>query len=643
MFKIRRKLLAALLLAAVLRVGVPAQEFEQNRSGLIPGAGLPCRADLEAFVDGLMAAQMREGHIAGAVFTAVADGRILMSKGYGFADVAQQRPVTAGRTLFRVASISKLITWTAVMQLVEQGRLDLDADINTYLEDFRIPDAFPQPITLSHLMTHTAGFEEKAAGTGARTERDIVPLGRHLARVLPARVRPPGELSAYSNYGAALAGYIVEIVSGIPFEEYVEKNIFQPLDMPRSTFRQPLPERLKPDMSIGYLYRTGDYQARDFEWIKGLIPAGSMSAPAEDMAHFMIAHLQNGAFRGARMLKEKTARRMHGRLFSHDGRLDGNAHGFWEKTINGIRWITHGGDTRLFHSLLALAPEMNFGFFVSTNSAGGGGPFRTLVLRSILDRCFPAPPPIGEISSFSPRSSKRFAGHYLRTRANSSSFEKIGWILSQIAVRAVDGGELLIFAGEEATRWEAIDEGLFRRKGGDDLALFRINKAGRATHLFFGGTPQIACIRLPPTRTPGFLYLVVGLCVFVFLSTLAWPLNALRRKICGCPEQRHEVPRAARPAALAASGSSLLFLIGAGCFLSDPGLLTYEIPLIFKALLVLPLAAALGGLPVLVFAARAWIGRWWTWCDRVHYTLVPAALALFLWFLNFWNLLGFRF
>jgi len=199
------------------------------------------------------------------------------------------------------------------MQLVEQGKISLDADVNSYL-DFAIPATYPQPITLRHLLTHTPGFEDSSKDTLTVNPDKIIPLDVFLKTHIPARVFSPGTVSAYSNYGAALAAYIVERVSGMPFSAYVEKNIFQPLGMTHSTFVQPLPDALAPDMARGYYYSNGAYQAGSFEIVQ-VYPAGSLSATVDDMTRFMIAHLQNGRYENAQILSEATARQMHTPLF----------------------------------------------------------------------------------------------------------------------------------------------------------------------------------------------------------------------------------------------------------------------------------------------------------------------------------------
>ena len=254
--------------------------------------------DVETFLDGIVPLQLAVSDIAGATVSVVKDGKLLFAKGYGYADVQKKQPVSAQDTLFRPGSISKLFTWTAVMQLFEQGKLNLDQDVNAYL-DFKIPDAFGTPITLKNILTHTPGFEEQIKDLFSHTP--VTPnLGEYLKTHVPARIYPPGTVPAYSNYATTLAGYIVERVSGKPFDDYVEENILKPLNMTRSTFRQPLPSGLAASMSNGY--RLASDEPGQFEVINAF-PAGSLSSSATDMAQFMIAHLQDGKLGDAQILK----------------------------------------------------------------------------------------------------------------------------------------------------------------------------------------------------------------------------------------------------------------------------------------------------------------------------------------------------
>ncbi|MBA4183064.1 MAG: beta-lactamase family protein [Acidobacteria bacterium] len=212
---------------------LPTKEADkQITSSSVPsGVHELTASDVEAFLDGIVPLQLEQQDIAGATVAIVKDGKILFAKGYGYADVKNKKPVSAEETLFRPGSVSKLFTWTAVMQLAEQGKLDLDRDVNEYL-DFKIPEAFGQPITLKNILTHTAGFEEQLKDFFA-ADKTNPNLGEYVKTHLPKRIFPSGTTPAYSNYATTLAGYIVERVSGQPFTEYVEQHIFKPLGMTR--------------------------------------------------------------------------------------------------------------------------------------------------------------------------------------------------------------------------------------------------------------------------------------------------------------------------------------------------------------------------------------------------------------------------
>ena len=599
----------------------------------------------EAFVDGIMAIHMRDNHIAGATFSCVKDGEIFLAKGYGYANVERRKPVDPEKTMFRPGSVSKLITWTAVMQLVEQGKIDLNADVNTYLENFKIPETFPGPITLRHLMTHTPGFEEKATGMGARTAENLMSLGEFLKEYMPARIRPPGVITSYSNYGTALAGYIVEVVSGLPFETYVKDYIFNPLRMTHSTFVQPLPADLAEHMSVGYKFEKGVFKADEFELINGMTPAGSMSASGTDMARFMIAHLQNGQCEENRILEEETAKRMHAQLFAHDPRIVGNAHGFWEMGYNDVYALEHGGDTQLFHSFLVMLLEHDLGFFVSYNSVGGGGPARTQLIESILDRYFPLDLKTGLESSsdFNDRAGK-FTGTYLRARTNRTTYEKIANFFMTIKVSATDKGTLLIPAGGPGVRqYVEIEPLVFQQIDGQDRVVFREDEEGHITHLFIGRHPYGAAIKLPWYKTPMVHLTILVIILLVFVSVVRWPLSALARKICRSKEEISLAPRSIRWTAGIMVTFFIVFLIGLLLVFKDPFEVMFGVPAALKLLLILPLLAGVMAVVVLFFTLWVWIKGYWTVCARVHYTLVFLAAIAFIWFLHYWNLLGFQY
>ena len=321
--------------------------------------------DLEAWMDGYLPYALERGRIPGAVVVVVRGGEVVLQKGYGYSDVAKRAPVLPETTLFRPGSVSKLFTWTAVMQQVEAGKIDLDKDVNAYL-DFKIPPYDGKPITMRNIMTHTAGFEESIRHLISSDPKAVMTLKKQMPLALPERVFAPGTTPAYSNYATALAGYIVERVSGEDFDTYIENHIFKPLGMAHSSFRQPLPARLAPHMSKGYPDIT--QKPEPFEMVIPA-PAGSLSSSGADMAKFMIAHLNDGAG----LMKPETAKLMHEFKAPGVGPLNSMALGFYEQWVNGQRAIAHGGDTVWFHSYLWLFPDADTGVFISMTSPGKDG------------------------------------------------------------------------------------------------------------------------------------------------------------------------------------------------------------------------------------------------------------------------------
>jgi CubicO group peptidase (beta-lactamase class C family) len=356
----------------------------QNPQGLIePG-------DLEIFMDEFFGQNMSELNIPGAAIVVVEDGDILLSKGYGFANLEQQIPVDPAQTIMRFASTSKLFTATAAMQLVEQGLLDLDADVNQFLTGVQLPDDPSGPVTLRQLLTHTAGFEDSVIGTVALDLDAYLPLEEQLASNMPERVLEPGTVHSYSNYSFALVGQLIEDGSGTPFAQYVAEKILQPLGMVRSTFEQPLPLGLEEDLAVGYFVTDGAYEPAGFVFDQEP-PAGSLSSTAEDMARFMIAHLQDGHYGEVRILGEDVAQQMHAQQFTHHPELPGMGYAFKERFVNGERLIGHGGDIGTYSNQMILHPEDDLGFIVVYNVFNDA--LRNRLVDAFMDRYYPEESP----------------------------------------------------------------------------------------------------------------------------------------------------------------------------------------------------------------------------------------------------------
>jgi CubicO group peptidase (beta-lactamase class C family) len=453
-------------------------------------------AGLPHFIDGVLAQQLESREVAGAVVSVVSGDKLLFSRGYGFADVERAIPADSARSIFRPGSTSKLFTWTALMQLVEQGRVDLNADVNRYL-DFRIPDSGYKPILVRHLLDHSLGFEDRG-GIRAENVSDLMPLGQWLAANIPTRVREPGIEISYSNYGTALAGYIVQRVSGEPFADYVERHIFRPLGMNSTTFREPLPTPMAANMASGYDYVDGRFEARPFELYGNIMPAGSGSSTAEDMARFMLAHLHDGRIGNAQILKPETARRMHSNLSANASSLPGFAHGFYVVREKGPRLIGHGGNTAYFHSMLLLAPDQDFGIFVSYTGGDAASQARTELIDAVIGRLFPvAPAPRWAGASAAPP-----VGSY---RTNRRTYSVPANPENDVKVTAAPDGGLIVENAGKKTHWLQIGPGLYQRGTGAraggpyDRMLFHGTGAERL--MSFASQPMLLYRFVEPSRS----------------------------------------------------------------------------------------------------------------------------------------------
>ncbi len=438
--------------------------------------------DLDIFFDGLIPNGMDLGDIAGGVLVVVKDGRILLSKGYGYSDVAKQKPVIPDRTVFREASITKTFTWTAVMQLVQAGKIDLESDVNDYL-DFKIPPKFGKPITMRDLMTHTAGFEETGAGIEFPVPGHLVTLRQYLINHMPARIFPPGKIAAYSNYGGALAGYIVQRLSGESYDDYVADHIFKPLDMMHSSLEQPLPSALAADLSKGYR-QASDPNLVPFEYIQ-TVPSSTLSATGTDMAHFMIAQLENGSYNGVSILNPVTTALMHSPQSRMAPGINGFDLGFLQQNRNGLRIIGHGGDMTAFHSDMELLLDKHVGIFLSFNSAGKGGVsglLRRAIVHAFLDRYFPYTPPKEPTMADPRRDAARVVGWYQGSRRSDTALRLIS-VLGESSVTARPDGTIEVSGLNDLSgapkRWREVEALAYRDAGGQSLLKFVTNGRGQ--------------------------------------------------------------------------------------------------------------------------------------------------------------------
>jgi CubicO group peptidase (beta-lactamase class C family) len=646
-------MLGSLLFTAVVWGQVPNSPKTPSKEGgteQLPAEKIPSGTheltaqDLEAFLDGVVPFQLESADIAGATISVVKDGKLLFAKGYGYADYEKKKPVSAQETLFRPGSVSKLFTWTAVMQLVEQGKLDLNRDVNTYL-DFKIPDAYGQPITLKHILTHTAGFDEQVKdifGASAASPD----LGQYMKTHIPARVNPPGTMPSYSNYGASLAGYIVERVSGRPFNEYIEENIFKPLGMNHSTFAQPLPPNLAPLMSKGYQVASGE--VIPFE-VVGPYPAGSMSSTADDMSRFMLAHLQDGQLGDVRILKPETAKLMHSQLFTLDPAANGMCHGFYEESRNGHRIIGHGGDTVAFHSDLHLILDAGVGFFVSHNSPGRANPLpRTTLWEMLLDRYFPYTAPNTPTLASAKDDANKVSGSYISSRRGENSFFKAVSLIGETTVSPVGDGMIMLpemtGTNGKPKKWREVAPMTFLEEDGQDKLIFKPDQNGRMQIVL--PYPFMAYQRVGLWENGKVLLPILGLSLGLMLLTLLlWPVSWFVRRHYGHKLTLTSMERRLRLGMRLVFALDLIFVAGmVGLLLyglshlevlSDRGVIWFHL------IQVIGVLGAIGTLVVLYNAFLTWRNREMRIWSKLQATLFVLLCLGFLWFAFAGNLLHF--
>ncbi|MEA5572957.1 serine hydrolase domain-containing protein [Calothrix sp. UHCC 0171] len=434
---------------------------------------------LETFLDKYVPENMQADNVPGLVFALVQDGKILSQKAYGYANLEKKIPVIADKTLFRVASISKLFTATSVMQLVEQGKINLHQDVNQYLKNFQLDKNYPEPVTVANLLTHTGGLDVNYIGMSARNPSQLQPLGEHLAKKKPQRIFPPGKVTVYSNYGMALAGYLVEVISGVPFAEYIDKNIFQPLEIYHSSFQQPLPKDLQADLAVGYKYDNNKYQPIAYSY-EHQAPAIALNATATDIAHFMIAHLQQGRYGDRQILQPETVAEMHKQHFTSDSRLSGIAYGFREQFRNNLRIIRHSGLIEGFVSQLVLVPQDNLGIFVACNSNSS---LDSNLIKEIFNQYYPIPdkPSLKNVFKESNKSLRRFQGSYVDTITSQTTLSKLFYpYYTNVEVK---NNGILVYEYQNYLQVEPL---LFQSIEGDKYIAFKEDKQGKINYLFDG-------------------------------------------------------------------------------------------------------------------------------------------------------------
>ncbi|WP_158751168.1 serine hydrolase domain-containing protein [Acidobacterium sp. S8] len=625
----------------------PAHRAAETTPPTVPGNEHALEAaDLEAFFDGILPLQLERNDIAGASVLVMQNGNVLLKKGYGYADEKTNKPVNPDTTIFRLASISKLFTWVSVMQLEEQGKLDLDTDINHYL-DFQIAPAFGKPIALRNLMTHTGGFEEESNDIIFTDPKKVVSLRDFLIQNQPKRLFPPGTVPAYSNYGVGLASYIVQRVSGMPFEQYVQDHVFAPLGMTHSTFYQPPPKALASSPSEGYRDDTQKPPV-GFE-IFNPVGAGGLSSTAADMGRFGTALLQGGELDGQRILKPETLAAMWTPQFRASDQMPPIAMGFYETWRNHLRWIGHEGDLIAFHSLFFVEPTEKLVLFVSYNSAGGGDSKpRPEIINMFTDRYFPGDMKQSFVS-LSRQELDAIKGRYQSTRRADSTHLALANLFDQHSADVNKAGILHVEdfkdLRDHAIKWKPIGNDLWQEVDGQRRLFAIRDSSGKVIRLAYD-FPGVQAQRVPWYENSHFVLSADGCSLAVLACVILASLSRTARRIFlkrprPSPQPGTRwlpfVTQAAAWVWVTMLVSILTFFAMRGDHLMPPT------PAWDKYMLLIDVVTAFAMLLsffAILSGIRIWRRPETRHITRLKYSLVALACVFLCWFAIHWNLLG---
>lgn len=607
----------------------------------IPAPHALVKEDLEAFFDGIIPLQLERSDVAGATVLVIHGSETLLKKGYGFSDLKNKQAVSPESTMFRLASISKLFTWTAAMQLVEQGKLDLDADIGRYLD---FPIRGDKPITLRNLMTHTTGFEEVVRDIIVTDPKKFLALREYLVQNQPHRLFAPGTIPEYSNYAIGLGSYIVQRVSGERFEDYVAAHIFAPLGMTHSTFYQPPPKALQDLPSQGYRSNTRD-PAIGFE-IFSPAGAGGISSSAADIGRFGQMLLNGGELDGQRILKQDSLAQMWKPQFRASEQLPPIGLGFYQVWRNELRWIGHEGDLVAFHSLFFVEPQQKLVLFISYNSAGSSRKTRPELLDAFSDRYFPSE--LHQTFIATTNALKDIEGTYQGTRRADSTILRLFALFGQSHAKIDKDGVLHIDRAKDLRghvfAWKPIGPDLWQQVD-DQGKFFAIRGSDGRIERLAGAFAAAQLQRVAWYERDKVVFLGLGACLLTAICVLFNLLLRLARRYVLRSSQPvappGRVPLSALPKLSIIYWLLLLGTLAALFSRFDDDALPPSSSWDKYFLLgdVLCVIAVLLSVFAVVSAVRIWSLPATSRISQIKFTLVGLACAYFSWFAIHWHLI----
>jgi CubicO group peptidase (beta-lactamase class C family) len=606
--------------------------------------------NFQSFMDTTFQKKMREQHVPGAVITVVKDGHVIFSKGYGYSDLENKIPMTADKTLVRTASVSKLFTYTAMMQLCEQGKVDLKANVNQYLKGYTLKNQYSTSVTVEQLLTHTSGIDDNRIADLSKDKKDLVPMNDFLKKHLPKVVRQPGTVINYSSYDAALAGGIIEQVSGKPLNTFIENNIFKPLEMKNSILDRDMnPKGLAP----GYQYENGKLvKAKPIEGYFNNYAIGGIISTSDDMAKFMIAQLNNGEYEDKRILEERTAINMHKQHATFDTRLPGMAYGFNEKFIKGYRAIEHlGYSPDNIYSDMTLFPDENLGAFISINQGMNNVPDE--IVAAIADKYLPkkAETKIEKTVSKSKNNLKNFVGTYRFSETPQSTFHKgDAFPEGEDLTVSLKDKKTLVLTGKDVfirkkytTTITEVEPLVFKRDDTGEYVIFKKNKDGQIYYLaqqqdsWHGTYEKLKWYELSSVQISITVFCLIVFLAAVIFSIIRMIYIIIKRK----GSELNHLKKGLLGISFAISFLNIFFLGRALFVLGEPT--RYGMSIEAKLLLCVPILNLLLNLLFLVYIVIDWMKKSSKLYGRVYYLIVALTGILYIWFLNYWNLFGFKY
>ena len=427
--------------------------------------------DIGLFLDPLIKSAQSNFHIPGVTVSIVQNGEMLFSRGYGYADEKNKVLVDPDTTQFPVASVSKLFTFTAIMQLVEKGDLSLDDHVADILEFDEINHQYT-PITIRQLMNHSAGFEESFLGSSLSSDStQDEPLLEYIRKFRQERVRENGKYIVYSNYGVILAGAIIEKVKAMPFERYMQNKILSPLNMKQSIFESSTASKEHSlTQAIGHYWNGINYNENRKYFIRhGMLPTAGLKTTANDMAKYMIFHLENGENIKSEVLSFESIKKMHSELKRNHPALDSVNYGFWSNKMSGYKSLEHEGVSNGFVSKLSMIPELNLGVFISTNSSSGYQ-LTNMFTQNIINHFFTSKKVNSKIKNNIDLS--KYEGNYLMLWGNSSGIEKLTSMSTKVKIQ---NSCLAVWIGFEQGQWCPIGDQVFVNSSNGERIAFKVD------------------------------------------------------------------------------------------------------------------------------------------------------------------------